>query len=78
MELYCTTEFNTQQQLITINSAPNNVRALQALSHNYSVHSKSLFYIPHRHNHNNVSVLIVALLRIRNKPIVIQQELLRY
>jgi hypothetical protein len=61
------------QLSITINSAPNNDRAPQALSHNSPVHSKSLSYIPHRHNHSNVSVLIVALLRKRNKPIVMQQ-----
>jgi hypothetical protein len=68
----------TQLTQITIGSAPNTTSELFKLSRTTdTVHSKSLYTSP-RHNHSNVSVLTVALLRKLNKPIVTQQELLRY
>jgi hypothetical protein len=65
MELNCTTKFNTQLS-ITINSAPNNVQPLLVLQYNSQVHSKSL-YISQRHNHSNVSILIVAFTKEMQK-----------
>jgi hypothetical protein len=64
-------KFNTQL-LITISSSEHTYNLYSFSNTTTQVHSKSL-YISRRHNHSNVSVLIVALIWKRNKPIVTQQ-----